>query len=93
MLAIHAVDMDGKAVYEPVNDPVAEATVITPTDENIVSLVKNSTNTGLVGIFSDNPANQGWGEDKVVGMANRSIILALKMTRWGYFTGVTVTKL
>ncbi len=95
VLAIHAVDTDGNPGDEAWYgiEPVVKATVMTTADENNVSLVKNSNSTGLVGIFSDSPGNQGWGEDKAAGLANRSIILELKTTRWAYFTGVTITKL
>jgi hypothetical protein len=96
MLAIHAADENGDpgdpAWWAPIG-AVAEATVFTPTEENKVSLVRNSAGTGLVGMFADSPANQGWGEDKALGLAHRSIILELTILRWAYYMGVTVTRL
>jgi hypothetical protein len=96
MLAVHAVDIDGnpgdQATWYSI-DPVVEATVISPVDENKVLLAKNSAGTGLVGMFTDSPANQGIGAAATPAMANVSIILQMRMTRWGYYTGVTVTRL
>ena len=91
MLAIQAVDIDGTAIE--VDWPVADAFVATPTSTDKLSFVKNSANTALVGLFFESPANEGWPAGSTSNMAHRSIFLQIEMTKWGYFAGVTVTRL
>ncbi len=96
MVAIHLVSRDGAAV-SPSGLAAAEAHVraTTPEFAQDLTLVKNSANTALVGLFSEDPANQGETWAPTDSMPHFSVTLAVIVKEWGwvYFTGVTVTRL
>jgi len=104
MLTVQVVDSNGTAIGSD-NKPVARASFSTPfsptnsmSDTIQVPLVKNSTNTALVGIFSDKPTNMGWpgGAGKmylIENMANVSIDLHITMEKYGVYAGVTISRL
>ena len=107
-LAVQVVDEEhGKAITTeytpsagiPYDLPAAEAFVMTPTTTNYVnsskvSLVKNSNNTSLVGLFSESPYNKGWpGWGSTSYIAHVSIRLKIMMKKWGVYAGMTVTRL
>jgi len=98
MVAIHVVDQDGMAVAAGSGLPIVDAYVeYYPSSGSLdkISLVKNSANTALVGLFSESPTNQGWSTGMIKSMPRISVFLKIKVTwyPWAYYTGVTVTRL
>jgi len=97
MVAIHAVDQDGMAVAAGSGLPIVDAYVeYYPGSGSLdkISLVKNSANTALVGLFSESPNNPGF--TGLIGSQPRaSVNLRLLVTQysWAIYTGATVTRL
>jgi len=96
MVAIHAVNQDGMAVAAGSGLPAVDAYVqyYPGGDLEKLSLVKNSANTALVGLFSESANNSGFtgliSSQPRVSVYLRMIVIQYS---WGVYTGVTVTRL
>jgi hypothetical protein len=96
MVTIHAIDQNGTALDKNTELPIVDAYVEFPhVYIEKIPLVKNSTSTGLVGLFSESPDNAGDSYAPIDSMPHVSVNLRIGATTYWpvYITGVTVTRL